>query len=107
MNRALRRDLSLVAWNANSIVSKHSDLLEFLARFKPDVLLLTEAHLTPAYRFRLPNYVVYRDDRVGQRGVGTAIAVRTSIGLHRVVLPQLTNLEATAIDCLLYTSRCV
>ena len=98
MNRALRRDLSLVAWNANNIGSKHSDLLEFLARFKPDVLLLGETHLTPANRFRLPNYVVYRDDRVGRQGGGTAIAVRTSIGHHRVVLPQRTNLEATAIE---------
>ena len=53
MNRALKRDLSLVAWHANSVGPKH--LLEFLARFIPDVLLLSETHLTRANRFRLPN----------------------------------------------------
>lgn len=64
-NRALKRDVSLVAWNANPVDPKHSNFLEFVALFKPSVLLLSETHLTPAYWFRLPNYEVYRDRRVG------------------------------------------
>ena len=49
--QSLKRDLELVAWNANGLASRHSELLEFVARHKPDVLLLGETHLTPHRRF--------------------------------------------------------
>ena len=42
--QSLKRDLELVAWNTNGLASRHSELLEFVARHKPDVLLLGETH---------------------------------------------------------------
>ena len=67
-------------------------------RHKPDVLLLGETHLTPHRRFRLPNYVCYRDDRSGRAGGRTAIAVKASLRHHRVVLHQRRNLECTVVE---------
>lgn len=100
--RTLQRDLKIVAWNANGLLARREELLEFMARHKPDVLLLSETHLTPHRQYRLPNYVLYRDDRPGPvnrpaRG-GTAVAVKTSIGHHRVDLPPRVHLEATAVE---------
>ena len=48
MNGILKKDLSLVAWNANGVGPKHSNLLEFLVWFKLNKLLLSDSHLTPA-----------------------------------------------------------
>ena len=46
----------------------------------------------------MANYVCCRDDRPSSAGSSIAIAVRTPIGHHRVVLPLRAYLEATAGD---------
>ena len=108
---SLKRDLSILSWNANGLSNKIQELQELLARLKPDIVLLNETHLTPASRLRLANYVCYRNDRPGTASGGTAVAVRLNLEHHRVVLPATTHLEGTAVEmlntCLLYTSRCV
>lgn len=93
----LKRDLQIVAWNADSIYPKTDELREFLARLKPDVLL-RETHLTPGTVVRLSNYVLHRDDSSNRPGGGTAIEVKTSISHNRVILPPLAVLEATAVE---------
>ena len=40
----------------------------------------------------------YLDDRPGTAGGGTAVAVRTIIGHHRVLLPARSHLEVTAVE---------
>ena len=57
MSRILKRDLSILSWNANGLANKIQELQELLARLKPDVVFLNETHLTPANRLRLANYV--------------------------------------------------
>ena len=60
---SIKRDLSIITWNANSLLPKLEELREFLARRKPDVLLLSETWLRANNNVRLPNYAFYRDDR--------------------------------------------
>ena len=48
MNKALKRDLSHIAWNANAVGYNQPELLEFLAWFESDVFLLSKTRLTPA-----------------------------------------------------------
>jgi exonuclease III len=55
---SLKRDLRIVGWNANGPAARHEEHCEFLARHKPDVLLLAETHLNPHRQVRLPNPVV-------------------------------------------------
>lgn len=74
--QTLKRDLVATTWNANGVADKHSELIEFVARHKPGVLLLGEIQLTLSRRFRLTNYVFHRDDRISRVGGGTAIAVK-------------------------------
>lgn len=82
----LKRDLQIVAWNANGLAARCDELVEFLARHKPYVLLVSEIFLTLHRRLRLPNYVLHRDDdrsNAGRRpGRGTAIA-ENSVGHQR------------------------
>ena len=95
MSRVLKRDLSILSWNANGLANKIQELQELLARLKPDLVLLNETHLTPANRLRLANYVCYRNDRPGTAGGGTAVAVRLNLEHHRVVLPAMTPVSYT------------
>ena len=39
---SLQRDLTITAWNADSLRHRLEELREFLARRKPDVLLISE-----------------------------------------------------------------
>jgi hypothetical protein len=62
-----------------------------------DVALLSETHLKPHERFRVPNYHFYRTDRF-PRGKGrTAVAVRKGIPHNHVDLPPLVSVEATGV----------
>lgn len=102
-----KRDLVLVAWNANGLAARHSQLLLFVVRHKPDVglLLIGDTHLTTDRRFRLPNYVCYRDDRMGQPRESTAIAVKSSIRHHCVCLTSL-HLRQSCKGCSAVSSSC-
>lgn len=89
--------LEIAYWNANGLVSKQNELREFAERYDLDAILVCETHLRAGDKPRLPNYRFYRNDRVGARGGGTAIFVRTSLDHYEDLTPPLQHLEATAI----------
>ena len=45
MSRVLKRDLSILSWNANGLTNKIQELQELLARLKPDVVPVSYTHL--------------------------------------------------------------
>ena len=73
------------------------ELERFLGQHGGDICLLSEAFLTPGEALRLANYVCRRTDRTRAWG-GTAILARRGIPHHSVPVPNLTQLEATAIQ---------
>lgn len=89
--------LEMAYWNANGLACKQNELREFAERYDLDVILVCETHLRAGDKPRLPNYRFYRNDRVGARGGGTAIFVRTSLDHYEDLMPPLEHLEATAI----------
>lgn len=91
------KSLEIAYWNANGLVCKQNELREFAERYDLDAILICETHLRAGDKPRLPNYRFYRNDRVGARGGGTAIFVRTSLDHYEDLLPPLEHLEATAI----------
>ena len=52
---SLQRDLTSIAWNADSLRPRLEELREFLARRKPDVLLISETWLRDQDTVRLLN----------------------------------------------------
>jgi Reverse transcriptase (RNA-dependent DNA polymerase)/Endonuclease-reverse transcriptase len=85
------------AWNANGIQARRTEFHSFITTNSIDVALLCETRLTANNRLLLANYAVYRTDRPTGRGGGTAIAVKTGIKHHQLVLPALAQLEATGV----------
>ncbi|GJQ75498.1 hypothetical protein Trydic_g17585 [Trypoxylus dichotomus] len=68
-----------------------------------DVLLIGETHLRASDRLSLRNFRVYRTDREGARGGGTAIMIKSSIDHYAGRELDLHNIEATNITVNLAT----
>lgn len=95
INRAA--NLRLIAWNANSLHDKINELEELAHRVKADAILVSETFLKASDRDpKIRNFKVYRNDRAGIGG-GTAIFIRQSLDHSVLTVPNLVNLEATAI----------
>ena len=69
----------------------------FFSQHGVDICLLSETFLKPDQAFRFANYICHRTDRPTMGG-GTAIQVRRGIVEHSVLVPGLTQLEATAVQ---------
>lgn len=91
------RNLHICIWNATGVRNKKLELQDFITRHKIDIVLLSETHLRPTQDFKLRNMVGYRRDRQAQGG-GTAIYLRRTLVHREVDLPQLQQLEATAVS---------
>ena len=89
--------LSVVFWNANGLAPKRDELHEFVSRHNLDVILVQETFLKPDINPKIPNYRLYRNDRLTGRGGGTAIYVKSSIEHHLFYTPALQHIEATTV----------
>ena len=54
--------LFLCSWNCNGINSKILELRDFVIEHSPDIILLQETHLRPGKSFKIPNYIIIRND---------------------------------------------
>lgn len=73
--------LKLIFINFSSILSRHKKqyLNIFIYEHNPHILLLAEHKLSVRHKFQLKNYIIFRKDKVGGRGGGTAILVKNWI----------------------------
>lgn len=75
--------------------------MHFLQQHDVGIVLLQETFLKPGTNFHIPNYILYRNDRIGRRGGGTAILVKRNIPHYHIPTPTLQNTEATIIKILM------
>ena len=90
--------LNIISWNANSVKGKMGELKEFLYEAEVDILLIQETFLKPTDPLKVPNYNIYRNDRLTGRGGGTAVIIKRNIEHHRLETPPITGMEATVIE---------
>lgn len=66
---------------------------------KVDIMVITETKLKPNNRFKVPNFSIYRNDRIRNRGGGVAVLIRKSIPHHP--LPAIeSNIDNIAVKLL-------
>jgi hypothetical protein len=94
MAATLHRPLKVVAFDANGIGRQASELRKQMQDLKIDVALFRETHLKPHMRFYIPNYHIYRNDRLEKSKGGNAVAIPHTY----VDLPPLLSLEATLVS---------
>ncbi|GFY77854.1 RNA-directed DNA polymerase from mobile element jockey [Trichonephila inaurata madagascariensis] len=88
--------LKIVTWNADGIRRKITELEDYVSRHDPDIVTLQETFLQPCNSLNISNYTTYRNDRLTNRGGGTAILIKNSIAHHSIDIHTLT-LENSAI----------
>lgn len=86
--------LKISIFNANNIKHKKEEITEFLADYEIDILLTRETCLKAGDRFKLPNHVVYKNDRDGGGG-GTAIIVKNTFNYCEMEPARTSHLENT------------
>ncbi len=88
----------MISWNANSLFPKRQEFNEYLIENGIDIALIQETCLKPQTLYKVPNYKIYRQDRVNRIGGGTAILIKKNIP-HELITPPNTDprIEVTAI----------
>ena len=71
--------MNIVFWNCQGLRPKRKKLQNYLLENQIDILALNETFLKPKFKFHLPGYDIYKNDRlVGTKG-GIAILVKKGI----------------------------
>ncbi|GFX28790.1 hypothetical protein TNCV_4250291 [Trichonephila clavipes] len=86
----------LVPWNADGIRTRIPEFEEYIQRYDPDIIALQENFHHPCHSFNIPNYTIYRNDRLTHSGGGIAILIKNSIA-HRSINIHTHSIENTTI----------
>ena len=71
--------MNIVFWNCQGLRPKRKELQNYLLENQIDILALNKRFLKPKFKFHLPGYDIYKNDRlVGTKG-GVAILVKKGI----------------------------
>ena len=94
--------MNICFWNCQGLRPKRKEPQNYLQENQIDILALNETFLEPKFKFHLPGYDIYKDDRlVGTKG-GVAILVKKAIIVNQERRNEhfnvLTNNEALAIE---------
>ncbi|KAG5862283.1 hypothetical protein JTB14_035684 [Gonioctena quinquepunctata] len=91
--------LNMVPWNANGLISKKDELIDFLIDHNIDIVFLQETHLKNDH-VGIPNYEIFRKDRLGGRGGGVTIGVKRNLSVVQADLDsnRLNNTKAIGVE---------
>ena len=94
--------MNIVFWNCQGLRPKRKELQNYLLENQIDILALNEAFLKPKFKFHLPGYDIYKNDRlVGTKG-GVAILAKKGIIVNQEWKNEnfnvITDDEALAIE---------
>ena len=94
--------MNIAFWICQGLRPKRKELLNYLLENRIDILALKETFLEPNFKFHLPGYDIYKNDRlVGTKG-GVAILVKKGIIVNQEWKNDhfnvITNNEALAVE---------
>ncbi|GFQ98619.1 hypothetical protein TNCT_410191 [Trichonephila clavata] len=95
-SRQNHTSLRITSWNSQALKSRVQELEEFINDWNPDIILVQETQLRPCDLVTIPNFTLYRTDRITHRGGGTAIFIKRSISHTHIIISNPT-IENTAI----------
>ena len=94
--------MNIVSWNCQGLRPKRKELQNYLQENQIDILALNETFLKQKFKFHLPGYDIYKNDRlVGTKG-GVAILVKKGIIVNKEWKNEhfnvITDNEALAVE---------
>lgn len=95
----MAKDLRILAWNANGLLGKTTELRALVEDLNIDIILISETHLKATQTVNIANFFCYRTDRQTNNhcaGGGTAVYVNRKI-THQQKIIHTNLIEQTAI----------
>ena len=71
--------MNIVSWNCQGLRLKRKELQNYLLENQIDILALNETFLKPKFKFHLPGYDIYKNDRLAGTKGGVPILVKKGI----------------------------
>ena len=94
--------MNIVFWNCQGLRPKRKELQNYLLENQIDILALNETFLKPQYKFHLPGYGMYKNDRLVGTESGVAILVKKGIIVNQEWKNEhfsvITDKEALAVE---------
>lgn len=82
MDKLTPTGIIITSWNANGIRNKKRTFTDFLESHKIDIALVQETFLKPSINFTVPNYRIYRTDRLDNEKGGTLSRLPKTTSTH-------------------------
>lgn len=103
------KQLKILEINVNSIIanSRRYNLMQFLVNNKIDIALINETKLKNNHKISFKNYSITRNDRVKDKGGGTAIIIKRSNNFESINLAcqsRLRTLEKSVVKIPLHNN---
>lgn len=92
------KTIKIAAWNANNVIYKKQELIQFTIEHNTDIILISETWLREANKFKIPNYYTYREDRKTGPGGGVAILIKKTINHELITIDNLQTLESIGLQ---------
>lgn len=89
--------LKISYWNAQGLINKKTELTDYMEENSIDIMLVNETHLTETKIPKIRNYTLYKTDRDGAQGGGTAIYIKNNLYYYPLHGKQLASIEETGI----------
>ena len=94
--------MNIVFWNCQGLRPKRKELQNYFLENQIDILALNETFLMPKFKFHLPGYDIYKNDRLVGTKSGVAILVKKGIIVNQEWKNEhfnvITDNEALAIE---------
>jgi len=88
--------LNICSWNANGIKNRLSELIEFLNRFKIDILMVNETKCTSSVKLKIRNFTCVRKNRENSAG-GVAMFIKNNVPYKILNLRKDISIECVGI----------
>ncbi|KAG5880282.1 hypothetical protein JTB14_020028 [Gonioctena quinquepunctata] len=96
--------LSMLSWNANGLREKIIELEDLILERNLDVIFIQETFLKN-HPIGIPNYRVYREDRLGRQGGGVAIMIKCNIQHEQIAINHDRTSGSEAVGIKVTTNR--
>ena len=94
--------MNIVVWNCQGLRPERKELQNYLPENQVDILALNKTFLKPKFKFHLPGYDIYKNDRLVDIKGGVAILVKKGIIVSQEWKKEhfnvITDNEALAVE---------
>ncbi|GIY20704.1 hypothetical protein CEXT_743901 [Caerostris extrusa] len=94
--------LRIGCWNACGLRRQFDEVIQFVTDHDIDIFLIQETFLQPGQTPNIPNFTLYKNDRISinsrRTSEGTCIFFKKALVHYQIPTPELESTEATIIN---------